>query len=255
MRELSEIEEQHGVKILYAVEAGSRAWGYESASSDYDIRFIYVHPVRHYLSLQNKKDVIESKILPRMEFVGWDLKKALSLLYKTNPSILEWLTEENIYLEHNAVEKIRNLTNKGFSPYRVLNHYVRMAKKNINLVTEDPENNVKIYLSVVRPFLSSLWLESHQTFPPNDIFNMMKKLDLNKAIKEDIEALLNVKMQGKSKIDQRRFKPLIEQINLELTTIKDQMKISVSETPADLEEFNGVFLYFLEHIWKVNGLH
>ncbi|MGR3764635.1 nucleotidyltransferase domain-containing protein [Rossellomorea sp. NS-SX7] len=254
LSELLKIEEQHDVKILYAVEGGSRAWGYESDSSDYDIRFIYVHPLRHYLSLLNKKDVIENKIFHRMEFVGWDLKKALSLLHKSNPSILEWLTKENVYVEHHAVGKIRNLTTKGFSPYRVLNHYVRMAKKNSIHVTGDTVNTVKSYLNVIRPFLSSLWLISYQTVPPNDIFIMLKTLHLNKAVKEDIETLLNVKMQGTGRIDHRRFKSLIEQINLELITIEEQVNIHFSETPCDMEEFNDVFLYILELIWNVKGL-
>jgi uncharacterized protein len=141
---LFELEEQYGIKIIYAVEAGSRAWGYDTKTSDYDVRFIYVHRVQHYLSLHHKRDVIE-KTLPQLELVGWELKKALFLLHKSNPSILEWLTKENIYFEHDTVNKIRGLAKKSYSSNKVLNHYVRMVKTNLKRLENKHCHHVKEY--------------------------------------------------------------------------------------------------------------
>jgi len=59
---LAEIEERHRVKILLAVESGSRAWGFPSADSDYDVRFIYVRSLSSYLSFKQPRDVIEQPI-------------------------------------------------------------------------------------------------------------------------------------------------------------------------------------------------
>ena len=38
---LDEIERTEQVRILFAVESGSRAWGLPSPDSDYDVRFVY----------------------------------------------------------------------------------------------------------------------------------------------------------------------------------------------------------------------
>ena len=81
LQRLSDIEAKYDVKILLAVESGSRAWGFESKDSDYDVRFIYVHKKDWYLSLIEGRDVIE-ELDPDgvLDLAGWDLKKALLLM-------------------------------------------------------------------------------------------------------------------------------------------------------------------------------
>ena len=54
LRELKKIEEQENVKIIMAIESGSRAWGFASPDSDYDVRFIYVRKEEDYLKLEKK---------------------------------------------------------------------------------------------------------------------------------------------------------------------------------------------------------
>ncbi|XXM74348.1 nucleotidyltransferase domain-containing protein [Lysinibacillus sphaericus] len=247
MSSLLDLEDQYGIKIIYAVEAGSRAWGYASGHSDYDVRFIYVQPVRGYLSLQTKKDVIEKKVNPQVELAGWDLKKALSLLYKSNPSILEWLTEENIYLEHDSLKKVRELSKQSFSAYKVLNHYVRMAKKNLNLPVE-PYIKMKDYIQIIRPFLSSLWLLKLRTFPPNQIAAMMKELDLRESTRKDIEQLLSLKSQGKEQIDDKRYSNLVKQMKQELEEAEKNISM-FADHAGDMEKYNEVFLEIIEDIW------
>lgn len=62
---LHEIEQMEKVRILLAVESGSRAWGFASPDSDYDVRFIYIRDKEDYLRLNTMRDVIE---LPVMRF-------------------------------------------------------------------------------------------------------------------------------------------------------------------------------------------
>ena len=88
---LSKVAEEEGVRVLYACESGSRAWGFPSSDSDYDVRFIYAHPVEWYLSIRNRRDVIERPVVNDIDLSGWDIKKALVLLRKSNPPLLEWL--------------------------------------------------------------------------------------------------------------------------------------------------------------------
>ncbi|OIU71397.1 nucleotidyltransferase domain-containing protein [Rossellomorea aquimaris] len=250
---LLELEDQYGIKIIYAVEAGSRAWGYESEASDYDVRFIYVNRVQHYLSLQNKRDVIE-KALPQVELAGWDIKKALTLLHKSNPSILEWLTEENIYIEHDTVNKIRRLADKSFSPYKVLHHYVRMAKKNIIHLENKPFHHVKDYIHIIRPFLSCLWVSKLQAFPPNRISATLKRTDLSETVREDIECILNLKTQRSVLIDKKRFISLIETMEFDLKRLENMITESFGDHTGNIEEFNELFLEILKDIWNGYGV-
>jgi predicted nucleotidyltransferase len=96
-----EIEDEEGVRIFFACESGSRAWGFPSSDSDYDVRFLYLHPTEWYLSvnLEHKRDVIERPISGDLDINGWDLRKALILLRKGNPPLMEWLGSPIIYRE------------------------------------------------------------------------------------------------------------------------------------------------------------
>ena len=93
LRRIAAAEQEHGVKVLYAVESGSRAWGFASPNSDYDVRFIYAHPKEWYLTVdvEDKRDVIEYTIVDEIDINGWDVRKALKLFWKSNPAFVEWL--------------------------------------------------------------------------------------------------------------------------------------------------------------------
>src|SRR5690606_13894549 len=112
MRRIRDAEQEHGVRVLYAVESGSRAWGFASPNSDYDVRFIYVHPHDWYLSvdLEDKRDVIEYEIVDDIDINGWDLRKALKLFWKSNPSFVEWMQSPIVYVDDRTFsEGVRSL--------------------------------------------------------------------------------------------------------------------------------------------------
>ena len=52
LSKLRQIGQEENVTLLHAVESGSRAWGFPSPDSDYDVRFIYYRPLSFYLSLE-----------------------------------------------------------------------------------------------------------------------------------------------------------------------------------------------------------
>lgn len=128
---LHDIEKEHDVKILYAVESGSRAWGFESTDSDYDVRFIYAHSKNWYISIEDKRDVIEYPTEDLLDFSGWDIKKALKLYRKSNPPLYEWLISPIIYLEiGDFTQKLKNLIPRFYSPISSIYHYLHMAQGN-----------------------------------------------------------------------------------------------------------------------------
>lgn len=86
--ELEKIEKQHCVRILHAVESGSRAWGFASPDSDYDVRFIYVRPAEDYIRIDEIRDVIEWKLDQVLDINGWDLKKAMRQFARGNATCM-----------------------------------------------------------------------------------------------------------------------------------------------------------------------
>src|SRR5437870_651522 len=126
--ELQRIQNQFDVRVLYAVESGSRAWGFESKDSDWDVRYIYIQKPEWYLSIDDKKDNREEILPNQIDLAGWDLRKALKLFRKSNPPMLEWLRSPIIYLEEFSIAaKLRMLTADYFNPKSCLYHYLSMA--------------------------------------------------------------------------------------------------------------------------------
>jgi len=130
---LNEIEKDENVTIFYACESGSRAWGFPSKDSDYDVRFLYLRSRDWYLSIdvEEKRDVVERPISDMLDINGWDLRKALKLFYKSNPPLLEWLNSSIIYQQKlTIVEKLKELVPEYYSPVACKHHYQHMAEGN-----------------------------------------------------------------------------------------------------------------------------
>jgi predicted nucleotidyltransferase len=199
---LTEIESRDNIKIVYACESGSRAWGFPSANSDYDVRFIYIRPIEWYLSIDEKRDVIEYPINEQLDINGWDLKKALQLLRRTNPPLLEWLGSPIIYLERYTVaEKMRQLAKEYYSPSACLYHYLHMARGNFREYLQGDIVWVKKYFYVLRPILAMKWIEEERGIVPTDFNIAVEELQLSVELKEAIAKLLESKRAG-NELDQ-----------------------------------------------------
>ena len=166
---LSAIESAREVRILYACESGSRAWGFASPDSDYDVRFVYVHDRDWYLSfdVERLRDVIECPIEDDIDCNGWDLRKALLLFTHTNGALLEWLHSPIRYLERGTVaESLRQLAPQRFNPKALCYHYSHMAKHNARGYLSKGQVRLKKYFYVLRPLLAIRYIESRWGIPP-----------------------------------------------------------------------------------------
>lgn len=130
LSKLREIEEKEDVRILLAVESGSRAWGFSSPDSDYDVRFIYARKRADYLRLEKTRDVIELPLDDVLDINGWDIQKTLRLLYKSNPTLFEWFSSPIVYMETEFADALRDIMQKYFSTKRSMYHYISMAEGN-----------------------------------------------------------------------------------------------------------------------------
>lgn len=196
LEKLKEIEKSKNVEILFAVESGSRAWGFASPDSDYDIRFIYKHEADYYLSLWEKSDVIEFMTKDDLDGSGWDLRKAVKLLAKSNAPLLEWLYSPVVYFENEEfANAMRELAKDCFSPIATLHHYLGTTK-NFMDVCEMEEVKLKSYFYALRTALAGKWIIENNTFPPvafadvlpiapQQIQEKIKKLMLLKANQDE----------------------------------------------------------------------
>lgn len=113
------------------MESGSRAWGFESSDSGYDVRFIYRHPLWWYVKVLPERDVIELPINEIDDYSGWDIRKTLFLLHKSNPVLYEWLRSPIVYKKDAArFNLLLEASKKYFSPISTSYHYLHMAKNN-----------------------------------------------------------------------------------------------------------------------------
>ncbi|WP_110934098.1 nucleotidyltransferase domain-containing protein [Paenibacillus bouchesdurhonensis] len=234
LAQLRRIEQEEQVRILYACESGSRAWGFPSKDSDYDVRFIYVRPMEWYLSIFEKRDVIERPISDLLDINGWDLKKALNLFRKSNPPLLEWLQSPIVYMEdYSAAEQIRNLSSATFSPKACMYHYLHMAEGNYREYLQGEQVRIKKYFYVLRPVLACQWIEKHGTMPPIEFTTLTDELLPGKGeLKEAVDCLLARKKSG----DEMDYEPQIRPINAFLDEKIQHYKQAAKGMPSSANE-------------------
>ena len=193
LNKLQAIENEYQVSILLASEAGSRAWGFPSPDSDYDVRFIYRRNMDDYLSLFSKSDVIELGISDTLDIGGWDLDKALRLLGKSNVPLMEWVYSPLVYrADPGFLERMRQLAQTHFVPAAGYYHYQSMAKKYAGLCdTEDYK--LKHLFYALRTALAASWIVEKQTMPPVDFDRLLEGLVVDVSVRETVAVLTALK--------------------------------------------------------------
>ncbi len=195
--ELERVEQEKSVCILYACESGSRAWGFESSDSDYDVRFLYVHPIEWYLRVVSGSDTIERPIEGLLDVSGWDLKKALQLLRKSNPPLLEWLQSPIVYHERSAVvQRIRELMPVYYEPTACHYHYFHVAQGNYRDFLQGDMVRLKKYFYVLRPVLACLWIERGYGVVPTRFQTLVERILDEGSVKTAVQDLIRRKKAG-----------------------------------------------------------
>ena len=195
---LKSIEEKYEVKILLAVESGSRAWGFASKDSDWDVRFVYCHKPEWYFSINEKRDVIEETYINDIDASGWDIKKALSQLRRSNPSFMEWIKSPLVYLSDIVfVSKIIPLVQQCFYPTKAMYHYQRIYVKHDERYLQKQAYPMKRYLYYLRGILACQWIEKYKTLPPVSFKELYEDVVDDQKIKSGIRELIELKSSGK----------------------------------------------------------
>jgi predicted nucleotidyltransferase len=237
---LKEIEQKENVKILHAVESGSRAWGFASPDSDYDVRFIYVRKTEDYLSLREKRDVIEWQLDETLDINGWDLKKALQHFHKSNATIFEWSNSPIVYLTTKEWQEIYEVAKSYFSIKSSIYHYYGTANGNFLEHLQENEVKYKKYFYVIRPLLACKYIKEKCTPPPVP-FSELMKLELPYEIETEIQKLLIIKANTPEIGKGKRIDILNQYIETELMIYKDYLNMLQDDRKAEWDNLDRLF--------------
>ncbi len=248
-RRLDAIEHEEGVRVLFACESGSRAWGFASPDSDYDVRFVYAHPRDWYLSIGDQRDVIERPIVDLYDVSGWDLRKALRLFRKSNPPLLEWLGSPIVYRERTAAAaSLRRIATRSFSPRACAFHYLHMAKGNYREYLRADEVPLKKYLYVLRPLLAVRWIERNPGIVPTEFDRLVDAMVDDPRLRAAIDDLLEKKRRTPELDRGPRIEAIGGFIEAELARHESGFAIDAAPPPA-LEELDALFRTALQEAW------
>ncbi len=191
---LAELERERGIRILYACESGSRAWGFASPDSDYDVRFIYAHDPEWYLSIHNRDETIELPLEGELDLSGWDFRKALRLFAKSNGALLEWLHSPIVYRENpEAVALWRTLVPDVVSPKALAYHYLGQCKRIWLGSLQSDLVRAKSYLYALRSLLAAKWVLQRRCVPAVEFDRLVAGSELSQPIQTAIAGLVESK--------------------------------------------------------------
>ncbi|WP_430411639.1 nucleotidyltransferase domain-containing protein [Kordia sp.] len=239
LEKLNEIEHDKNIEILFAVESGSRAWGFASPDSDYDIRFVYKHKTEWYLNLWEQKDTIQFITEDELDGSGWDIRKALKLLSKSNASLLGWLFSPIVYRSSGTfLEEMKAVAIDNFNPVAGFFHYHSM-NKNFEETLGSSEMTLKSYFYAIRTALCANWIYKKKTIPPVAFKELYSLLDTDSCLLLDELILLKSKHIEKSDepVDIRLI-DLVKRIVAENNEVRKDLKNAKSNP----DNFNALFL-------------
>jgi len=247
LRELSRIEGQQNVRGLLAIESGSRAWGFASPDSDYDVRFIYVHERDWYLSVFEGHDVIEEMLPDRLDFSGWDLRKTLRLFSKCNLALNEWIGSPVIYSEAGAFRsQLSQLIPQYFNPIAAIHHYRSMGERALKENLVDDRIGIKRLFYVLRPLLACRWIQATSAQPPTEFTKLVKAAWVTTEEKDWIAALLDQKGNTveAQPVILDRFSA--ERIQSELDRYKSAAELVKAPARPDAAELDRIFRLWVD---------
>jgi predicted nucleotidyltransferase len=250
-KSLKEIEKKHAVKVVYACETGSRAWGFPSPDSDYDVRMIYMHEPDWYLTLWDKKDTIEIMLDGgELDITGWDFKKCLKLLWKSNGALLERIQSPIVYCQTGSlVEDFQKYAAKCFTPIAAMHHYSGMAKNSFDDIEGRSEIKLKKLFYALRATLACKWIIEKDSIPPIVFSKMVNELKFDETLKKRINYLVELKSEKNESYMHTEEKELAGFIKEQLA-IADEKADGLkgrNDKNVDLNEF---FRHGLKKYWE-----
>lgn len=241
LNKLKQIENDYNIEILFAVESGSRAWGFPSTDSDYDIRFIYKRKLNDYLKIESSDDFLDFEVQNELDFKGWDIQKVLRLMLKSNSSINEYLQSPIHYIENKNFENdLLNLVISQFNPSKVAMHYLGITTKRLIELENVNQIKLKSLFYALRSVLSAKWIVETQTIPPMEFKKLIHLID-DKSITKQIEKYKSLK----ETVDEKFLITKDDKIFNWILDLKESLKSrtnELSKVEFNKEKINDFFI-------------
>ena len=250
--ELDRIEREHGCRVLFAIESGSRAWGFASEDSDFDVRFVYAKTEPWYLSIDaaTKRDVIEEPVDEVLDVSGWGIVKALNLYRRSNPPLYEWLHSPIVYRDRfGLMAELKQLAPGFYNPKAAAYHYLRMTNNSWRQYLQKPVVRTKKYLYALRPVMAVLWIERGLGVVPVPFETLMDAVLDEPEVRASVDRLVAEKARG-SELGQHPRDPVLhEYLGREMTRLEAVVGGLEPPPPGSVERLNQVFRRVLAEAW------
>jgi predicted nucleotidyltransferase len=242
---LRSVQQLEQIRVLVACESGSRAWGFASPDSDFDVRFIYCRSKQDYLRVFDQHDCIEQQITGDLDISGWDLKKTLRLIFKSNAVVFEWLQSPVIYAGTESDRcYLLDTAKEFFQPRAVVHHYLGTVDSSLATVSEDGMIRLKKYFYVLRPLLAALWIVRLRTIPPMEFSALLPLLD----DRPDIRAIVDELLARKAQSDEKAVIPTIGELQRYISDTRSaclQDAQSIGKREVDARRLDEAFMTIL----------
>lgn len=239
---LNEIEKKEEVRILHAVESGSRAWGFASPDSDYDVRFIYVRPTEQYLQLMEPRDVIEWQLDEVLDINGWDIKKALRQFAKGNATLFEWSGSPIVYRTTEEWRKVQETSRLYFSEKSAVYHYYGTANSTLQEYLSGDTVRYKKYFYALRPLLAARYIEAYHKVPPVLFEELLRaEMEMPQELRTAIAELLEIKKRTTEKEENPQMPVIRSFIESEVERQKEIADHLGDDHNKDWAELDRVF--------------
>lgn len=242
---LSEIEQKAHVRIIWAVETGSRAWGFASPNSDYDVRFVYIREKKEYLRLEEIRDSLDAQQDDLLDIEGWDLRRVLRMVYRSTPEVYEWFSSPIIYRSTPEAVELQMLLPEYFSVKKCAQNYIHTASVDYRTYFQDEEVWLVKYFYLLRQMLQAKWLLEEKRMPPM-LFEELVRQKLEEEWKDYILELLQKKQTSAELGKAQRNKKLIEYIGQSLKEMGQEVLALKEEGKTSWEKLNQ---YFYSVLW------
>ena len=234
------------VQIFYACESGSRAWGFPSPDSDFEVRFIYHHPMEWYLGLEPTSDTMNWFALNNeLDFSGWDIRKVLTLFASCNLSLNEHLQSPITYASvPGFANTLREMIPDYFLPVKAIHHYFSQAQKQWTQYQTDGGMKIKRFFYIIRPLLACDWIFTYAVMPPTEFIRMLDIPSVSCEFKESLLTLIEQKRSTNERVAVEISPSLLQQTEIRLKTTFDKLdtlntvfRVTHKKKLSDLNDF------------------
>ena len=251
LEKLRNIENTHDVKIIHAIESGSRGWGFAAPNADYDCRFIYVHKQEYYLSVFERREFIEFELNEVYDIKGYDISRALNYIVKSQAVINEWLSSNVSYIKHDAIAaQLKELASSFFNPIPVCHHYLSLARKMLAEIKNSEQAKIKKYFYILRPIANLNYIHKYNKMPPMEFDKTLKAISMPQDIFSEVEKLKAQKMVllEHDKISSNKI--LIEYFNSELSLFEEILKRLCHNKNTNYSLADDLFRKIIKEAWQ-----